>query len=486
MQLNEAKSGLVFDIFKEISSVPRPSKDEGKILSWLKNFADEHGFEYKSDSVGNLLINVPASVGYESKEPICLQAHVDMVCEKTPDSDHDFNEDSLELREENGWLMATNTTLGADNGIGMALALAAAVGEDCEHPEMELLLTVDEETGLTGAYGLDSGFIKSTKLLNLDSEDESFIIGCAGGQECGLKLPINWVGAKNDYKQYILKISGLTGGHSGSDIHENRANANKLIAEVLVELKVDEVDFGLAKIQGGSSRNAISRDAYAIILISSADIKKAEKVINKANEEYKLKYEHTDPSLKTELSQAQQGSFERCFDDMTFTKLIDVLKAIPHGAMHFSSVFPGVVETSNNLATIKLGEDDKYVELLSLSRSCVMSKLDETTDLLASIGEVTGCEVEVMGRYPAWQPNVNSSLLGRAKEVYKEQHGEYPVVEIIHAGLECGVIGEKFADMDMISFGPVIEFAHSPKERLNIESVGKNWEFLKMLLKEID
>ena len=481
MNLNESNAKLVWEYFYALSAQPRPSKHEEKALVWLKAWAFENKFQCRQDASGNLLIEIPPSDGYENSPSVCLQAHVDMVCEKTPQNPHDFLNDPLKLREVDGWVMASDTTLGADNGAGIALAMAAAVSEKCKHPMLELLFTVDEETGLSGAEGIEPDFFKSEQMINLDSEDESFIIGCVGGQECELRLAAQWKMADESLAAFEISVGGLTGGHSGTDIHCQRASANKLLARILAGLDENEVAFSLAQIKGGSARNAIARDSRAVVLIEKTLCKKAEEIVAKITQNFKDEFATTDPNLSVKFS-SQNSYGLQVLEESVCEKLIETLLAIPHGAVRFCSDFEGVVETSNNLAIIGISEDKQWVEIHALQRSCRLSQLDYITELVASIGELAGARVNILGRYPSWQPSKESPLLEKCKKLYAEINGKEAKVEIIHAGLECGLIGDKFPGIDMISFGPVIHNAHSPQEKLSIASVEENWKFLINLL----
>ncbi len=484
MRLSESKAKLVWKYFYELSAQPRESKHEEKALEWLKEWAKDNNLECSQDSTGNILIEVAASDGFESAPSICLQAHVDMVCEKTPQSSHNFRTDPLKLREVDGWLMATDTTLGADDGIGVALALAAATDSECSHPKLELLFTVDEETGLTGANGIESDFFKSRKLINLDSEDDYLIIGCAGGQECELALDIEPQPIGDAYRAFEITVSGLKGGHSGTDINSNRANAIKLLAKTLHILDGHGVEFLLSSINGGSARNAIPRDANAVILMKETFADAAQKVVQELSVTFENEFASSDKDIKLEFA-SKDSSGLKAVSGRDYQKIIETLLAIPHGPTQFCKDFTGVVQTSNNLATIRTDIESNIVQICTLQRSCDMKELDKISNLVASIGELVGARVDISGRYPSWQPSKESALLKKCKEVYRDLHGKDAQVVIIHAGLECGLIGDKFEGIDMISFGPIIHDAHSPQEKLNIKSVEDNWQFLKKLLESL-
>ena len=482
MKLSESKAKLAWKYFYDLSAQPRESKHEEKALEWLKWWARDNGLKFSQDSTGNILVEVAPSDGFENAPSVCLQAHVDMVCEKTPQSNHDFRSDPLELREVDGWVMATDTTLGADNGMGIALALAAATDSECSHPKLELLFTVDEETGLTGANGIEPDFFKSKQLINLDSEDDYLIIGCAGGQECELYLETHWQSIEGDYSTFEITISGLKGGHSGTDINSKRANAIKMLAKTLRALNDAGVKFSLSTINGGSARNAIARDAQALVVIENSSVDLAKEVVGKVNIDFSNEFASNENNMQVELISKECREL-KVISNKDYQKIIETLLAIPHGATQFCSDFDGVVQTSNNLAIVKTDLEGDTIEIHTLQRSCDMKELDKISNLVASIGELVGARVDILGRYPSWQPSKKSALLKKCKEVYRDLHGKDAQVNIIHAGLECGLIGDKFDELDMISFGPIIHNAHSPQEKLSIKSVEDNWQFLKNLLR---
>ncbi len=475
MNTEHAYTKKILNAFEQISQVPRPSKREEKIVAWLLNWAAENGLEARSDEALNILIEVPASPGFENSQTLVLQGHMDMVCEKSKGFEHDFDEDPIELvYTDDGWLTANQTTLGADNGIAIAMAMVAATDKDVGHPPLELLFTTDEETGLTGATSLKAGFIKGKQLLNIDSEDEGvFTVGCAGGEDASVELPFATDENLPGYSAFRLVGGGMSGGHSGVDIIEERANAIKLLFRAIHVLS-KKTDVRISSVSGGTARNAIPRDAEAILMIPADDTDAAISCIEQLESKLKSEYRKTDPNLSFKLS-AENGEFKAATAAITRTA-IDTVFAYPDGVAAMSKDIVGLVETSNNLATVKL-EDGKLV-ILSNQRSSNMDSLGLLCDRILSVARLAGAEGETNGGYPSWQPNMDSQLLARCLDVYEKRFGKKPVVEAIHAGLECGIIGSKYDGMDMISFGPTIKNPHCPDEKIEIESIGKTWDFM--------
>jgi len=475
MDTEHSYTRKILDAFTLISQVPRPSKKEEKIVAWMMNWAAENGFEARSDEEQNVLIEVPATAGYENAQTLVLQGHLDMVCEKAKGFEHDFDKDPIELvYTDDGWLTANQTTLGADNGIAIAMAMVAATDESIGHPPLELLFTTDEETGLTGASSLQPGFIKGKQLLNIDSEDEGvFTVGCAGGEDTRLMLPFTADETLAGYSACKLVTGGMSGGHSGIDINEGRASAIKLLFRA-IHLLGRQTDVRLATVTGGSARNAIPRDAEAILLMPSADVEQAGTIIRNLEQKAKAEYARTDPNLTINLA-AEDGSCNGASAELT-RQVIDTIFAHPHGVDAMSKDMEGLVETSNNLATVDI-KGDKLV-ILSNQRSSNMDSLDMLVERVMSVARLAGAESDRSGGYPSWQPNMDSELLARCVNVYTKRFGKEPVVEACHAGLECGIIGAKYEGMDMISFGPTIKNPHSPDEMIEIESIGKIWDFM--------
>ena len=473
----------VFDIFQQITAIPRCSKKEEKICSWISQWAIEKGFDFKKDSAGNLLIWVPASEGYETSPGIVIQGHMDMVCEKTPDSGHDFSKDPIELIFENEWVRAKDTSLGADNGIGLALAMAIASDRSLNHPLLELFFTVDEETGLTGAGRLKEGWLKGKILLNIDSEDDgTFTVGCAGGKDTRIKLPVTFDMTPENAIYYQLKVHGLRGGHSGVDIHEQRANAIKIMARGLL-LIMEKYPIRIVSINGGSAHNAIPREAFAILTSSSDVGNSLSKCIRELEKTVREEFDAIEPGLEIRLekSDVSADNAGKIISEKHAHAAVRLLCGIPHGVYGMSYQIPGLVETSSNLATVNTKKS--MIEIVTSQRSSIMSRLSEITGQIKAISDLAGAETADENAYPAWKPRMDSPLLSRCVDIYTDFYGNKPKIEAIHAGLECGVIGAKYPDMDMISFGPTIKGAHSPDEKLHIPSVEKILTFLTALLK---
>jgi dipeptidase D len=475
MNIEHAYTKKILGAFQQISQVPRPSKKEEKIVAWLLDWAAENGLEARSDEALNIVIEVPASPGYENSQTLVLQGHMDMVCEKSKGFEHDFDKDPIELvYTEDGWLTANQTTLGADNGIAIAMAMVAATDKSVPHPPLELLFTTDEETGLTGATSLQPGFIKGKQLLNIDSEDEGvFTVGCAGGEDARVALPFVADQSPAGYKAFRLVGEGMSGGHSGIEIIEQRANAIKLLFRA-IHVMSELTDVRISSVSGGTARNAIPRDAEAVLLIPENDAEKAKTCIEQLQQKLKSEYCKTDPNLKFTLT-PENGEFKGASAAST-RSAIDTIFTYPDGVAAMSKDIAGLVETSNNLATVKV--ENGQLVILSNQRSSNMDSLALLCDQILSVARLAGAEGETNGGYPSWQPNMDSQLLARCLQVYEKRFGKKPVVEAIHAGLECGIIGSKYDGMDMISFGPTIKSPHCPDEKIDIESIGKTWDFM--------
>ncbi|AKB28940.1 Aminoacyl-histidine dipeptidase (Peptidase D) [Methanosarcina siciliae T4/M] len=500
------KTRQILEIFEEINKIPRCSKHEEKLSLWLQEWGRSRGFEVKTDAVKNVLIKVPATPGYENSPGIVLQGHMDMVCEKSKDSKHDFSRDPIRCVYDGDWLKGDGTSIGADNGIalaiGMALAEAGKIGE-IEHPPLELLFTVDEETGLTGASGLDEGFFEGRILLNLDSEDEGeLIVGCAGGQNSRVTLPVEWepfdYGKEGGFGLFRLSIEGLEGGHSGVEIHRQRANGIQLLARLLVSLKekTGQKNLRLVFFSGGNVHNAIPNYAEAFLALPRSKKEEAEAFISGFQQTLMEEYAESDPEITLELKEVENRViFEtaggkvkrkelpaaRVFSAGTEERLLGVLLGLPHGVYRLSDTIPGLVETSNNLAIVRTREDE--VKILSSQRSSVMSRLDEITGKVETVAKLAGARAEHEYGYPAWEPDLRSGLLTKCRQAYAEAFGKEPKIRVVHAGLECGVIGSKCECIEMISFGPTIKDPHTPAERIFIPSIEKVWFFLENLLK---
>jgi dipeptidase D len=478
MNIEHEYTKKILNAFEQLSQIPRPSKREEKIVAWLLNWASENGLEAHSDEALNIRIDVPASAGYEAAETLVLQGHMDMVCEKTKGFTHDFDNDPIELvYTDDGWLTANQTTLGADNGIAIAMAMVAATDSSVKHPPLELLFTTDEETGLTGAMSLQPGFIQGKQLLNIDSEDEGvFTVGCAGGEDASVELPFAPDEDLPGYQAFKLVGGGMSGGHSGIDVIKERANAIKLLFRG-IHLLTEIADARISTVSGGTARNAIPRDAEAIVLIPDAHVESSISCIEQLQGNLKVEYQKTDPNLSLNLI-PEDGQFKAASAETT-RRAIDLIFAYPDGVAAMSKDIDGLVETSNNLATINT--QNGRLHIISNQRSSNMASLDMLCERVMSVARLSGAEGETSGGYPAWQPNMASKLLDRCLLVFEARFGRKPVVEAIHAGLECGIIGSRYDGMDMISFGPTIKNPHSPDEKIEIASIGKTWDFMEAL-----
>ncbi|MCG8339063.1 MAG: aminoacyl-histidine dipeptidase [Proteobacteria bacterium] len=479
---NSEKIDGVLAIFEQISSIPRCSKSEEKICRWIVKWAEDHQFPFETDHLGNTLIRIPGSRGYKNSQSVALQAHLDMVCEKTRESVHDFSKDGIELIYENEWLSAKDTSLGADNGIGIALAMALAEDKEIDHPPLELLFTVDEESGLIGASGIKENWLQSKILLNIDAEEEGcFIIGCAGACTTIGTIPVEFKKSPENHKAYHLSVDNLKGGHSGLDIHKNRANAIKIIARLIKQL-LDKIDIKLGAIQGGSGHNIIPRNAEACLFLSENDAKEAIELIKDFQETINQEYGNIESSIRFSFKEADKGPLKVIKGD-DLEKILTHLLETPHGVIHMSNEVAQMVETSVNLASISLNEDKAVV--VTSQRSSDHSRLKETTKVIEYLTLSAGGTFRHQDQYPAWQPNINSPLLKQSIDVYQDLFAEKPKVTSLHAGLECGIIGEKIPGIDMLSIGPTVLMPHSPDEKLLIPSVGRVWLLLKELLKTL-
>ena len=482
----------VFDIFAQINQVPRPSKHEERISRWLQDWAREHHIECVSDEAMNVIMHVPATPGYEDHEGVILQAHMDMVCEKNGDVAHDFMTDPIQTWVDGDWLKAKGTTLGADDGIGISMALAAITDPTLEHPAIECLFTVDEETGLTGAMKLQDGMLRGKRLINIDSEDDGQIfIGCAGGIDTVGRMHYEWETENEELRMknvelfpVRLAVSGLTGGHSGDDINKGRANANQLIIWFLARLK-QHTAFRLATIQGGNLRNAIAREAEAVIAIPMSYKEQVRIDWNIFSAEMEERYGEVEKEMRLELESCPMP--ERFIPAEKANLLVDALNACPHGMIAMSKEMPGLVETSTNLASVKMKETDgkPYIEISTSQRSSIEeSKHRIQADVQQALA-IACDEVTHGDGYPGWAPNPHSPLLDVVKEAYEDLFHTSPQVLAIHAGLECGLFLEKYPYLDMVSVGPQMYGVHSPQERLSISSTERCYAWLKQALRKL-
>jgi dipeptidase D len=469
----------IWERFSAITKVPRPSKHEEKAVEYVLAIAKEHHFATKRDATGNVVMVVPATAGREKAKTIVLQSHLDMVCEKNRGVEHDFMKDPIRTHIDGEWVKATGTTLGADNGMGVAAALAVATDPSAAHGPLELLFTIDEETGLTGAANLDGSILTGRTLLNLDSEDDGVLyVGCAGGRDTLLYLSPKWQKPAAGSVPFALEIRGLRGGHSGLNIHENRGNALKLAARILDRAAQEGVPFEVASIAGGSKHNAIPREADAKVYVPAAAVEKMNAVVKTMAGAYKGELAGIDDGIAVSLNKASDG--EMVLSGADRDRLLRVLVALPHGVLGMSPAIPGLVETSNNLAVVD--KDGEKVKVVTSSRSSVASTLDAVVGGIRGVADLAGVAHETADGYPGWKPDLASPVLGVVKEVFARRWGKEPKVTAIHAGLECGLLGERVPGMDMVSFGPQIEGAHSPDERVHVPSVGRFYDALKEIL----
>ncbi len=471
----------VFRFFAEVNKVPRPSKHEEKMIDYLRNFAEERGLECKVDEVGNVLIKKGATSGYENRKTVILQSHMDMVCEKNRDVDFDFTKDTIRTVIEGDWMRAEGTTLGADDGIGIAMELALLDAEDIPHGPIECVFTRDEETGLTGAFGMKSGFMSGDYLLNLDSEDEGqLFVSCAGGCRTQAVFDFTPIDAPKDYFYFELKIKGLSGGHSGDDINKKRANANKLLTRFLYQ-SYRKYDLYLCDIQAGGLHNAIPREAVAVCAIPMKDKENIRVDWNLFSADVEEEYRVTEPTM--ELLLQSESPADKAVDRDVARRLIWALQAVHNGVLSMCQDID-LVETSSNLASIKLENDNKIV-VNSSQRSSLLSARHNMSNTIEAVFELAGAKVEVGEGYPGWKMNPASEVLKIAVDTYRALFNREPEVKGIHAGLECGLFSEKYPGLDMVSFGPTLRGVHSPDERLLIPTVEMVWNHIKAILKEV-
>lgn len=469
----------VFNYFFQICAIPHGSKNEAQISAFLQNFGKELGYETVADEVGNVLIKKPAFPGFENRKTIILQGHMDMVCDKRPEVEHDFSKDPIRTFVDGEWLKAKGTTLGADNGIGVAAAMAVLADKELKHGPVNCLFTIDEETGLTGAEKLTSDFLEGDILVNLDSEDEGeMFIGCAGGVCNYAEFVHDWIAVPEGYFFLKVDINSLTGGHSGDDINKNRANANKLMARFLNRVS-EKFDCYLCDLNGGSLHNAIPRDASALIAVPSADKEPVRVEFNLFAAEVQDEYAATEPTMRFTMQSAD--AVPNAIDRDSARKLLKSLQAVFNGVYAMSEDMPGLVETSSNLASVKRVAENAILVTAS-QRSSVESARDNVSDTVRAAFELGGATVMTRGQYPGWKPNVKSDILKVACDTYRELFGSEAKIKAIHAGLECGLFLEKAPGLDMISFGPTMRGVHSPDERLDIASTGRWWRHLVALL----
>lgn len=470
---------LLWKYFAELSRIPRESKNEAAAGKYVAGVAKQLGLSYKQDKEGNIVVRKPASPGFEDRASICLQGHLDMVCVASPGKKHDFAKDPITLVRDGEWLGADGTTLGADNGIAVATCLAIMADRSLEHGPLELLFTTDEETGLTGARELDGAMLESRTLINLDSEDEGVLtVGCAGGADSLATWKLEADPAPKGAAALEVRVTGMKGGHSGVEIHTQRGNALKLMARLLREW----ADLGarVARFEGGSKRNAIPAEAVAVVCLPKAKEAEARGVAACLREAFRAELAAIEPGLDVVVAPAAKKP-ARVWKRAMQRKVLATLAALPHGVQRMSDAIPGLVETSTNVAVLTQGP--RALVLSTSQRSLVATALAEMIVTVRTILELGGAEVSGTDPYPGWKPNMESAILKAAVDTYRDLYGREPKVEAIHAGLECGIIGEKVPGMDMVSLGPTIKGAHSPQERVEIAAVAKYWEYLLAILK---
>lgn len=476
-ELNLA-SARVFDYFEEICAIPHGSRDTGRISDYLADFARAYHLEYRQDEAGNVIIIKEASAGYENAEPLILQGHMDMVCEKESGCTVDFAEDGLDIYVDGDFIKARGTTLGGDDGIAVAYALAILDSSVIAHPRLEVVLTVDEEIGMLGAEAIDLSMLKGHKLLNIDSDVEGhFLTSCAGGMTVETIIPTD---RRTQHGLAVtVTVTGLAGGHSGSEIDKEHGNANILLGRLLKYL-ADRMDIGIVSLAGGLKDNAIPREACAELLIPAEERAAFTDCVNELSEILKKEYAASDAGVRIDIETGEEKEAQ-VLSFGAMTKVIFYLRNVPDGVQHMSRVMPGLVETSLNLGILSLKEDGLYVT--TSVRSSVSSRKEELRGRLAYLAEFLGGEIAVNGDYPAWEYRADSELRASISRIYRELFDEEPVFEAIHAGLECGILSGKIADLDCVSFGPNNYDIHTPKERLSISSAEKIWKLLIEFLK---
>ncbi|MCK9220788.1 MAG: aminoacyl-histidine dipeptidase [Bacteroidales bacterium] len=480
-ELQELQPSRLWHYFLEICKIPRPSKKEEKIAAYLVDFAKTHHLDYRVDKTGNVIINKPAMAGYEKLQGVILQSHLDMVCEKNSDTAHDFDKDPIVPWIDETWVKAQGTTLGADDGIGIAATLAILESKDIPHGPLEALFTMDEETGLTGAFALVPGQLKSKILINLDSEDEGqLFIGCAGGKDTVATLIMETEPTPDNHLAFKANLTGLKGGHSGDDINKGLGNAVKLMNRFLWNAH-ETLEIALADFNAGNLRNAIAREAFAVFTIPEENLENLKKYATQFAEEIRNELQITEPGIAFTIEPAPMP--ELVLDHVLQTNLLDALYACPHGVIAMSREIPNFVETSTNLASVKM--NDGKIIITTSQRSSVESSKKDVADMVASVFYLIDAEVEHSSGYPGWKPNPDSQILRLTADAYRKLFNEEPQILAIHAGLECGLVGAIYPGMDMVSFGPTIKGAHSPAERLDIPSTVKFWELTLAVLKNI-
>ena len=481
LEVANANPVEVWKNFVLLNEVPRPSKKEERVIEFLKSFARKNNLLFQQDEIGNLVIIKEATQNMKDCETVVLQSHVDMVHEKNNEVEFDFLNSGIKMYVEGDWVKADGTTLGADNGLGVAAIMAVLESKEISHPKVEALFTVDEETGMTGALNLSNTILSGKILLNLDTEeDDEICIGCAGGIDITMKRSYNLINSTNDEVCVELLLNGLTGGHSGAEIHKGLGNSNKIIFEIINEIN-NHFKISICSVDGGGLRNAIPRESTAIISFSKDNFELFEQIIKKSLEIYKKRFQLTDSDLNLEFKLLGNGLKQLSREDSN--ELIKAINMCPNGVFEMSKSIEGLVETSNNLANIKLVNGE--LKIMCLTRSSSEESKNKLSKIISNIFENISCSCTFSGGYPGWEPNINSKTLREVKNSYIKLFSSEPKVNVIHAGLECGIIGSHYPEMDMISFGPTILGAHSPDEKASISSTQKFWTFFTEVLANI-
>jgi dipeptidase D len=476
--LGHLEPNAVWRNFEFICNYPHPSKKEDKLVEALLNWAKERNIEVEKDEAGNFVMRKPATPGMENRRPITVQGHVDMVCEKNADVEFDFDNDAIQVWIDGDWVKAKGTTLGADNGIGVAMGMALLESTDIAHPDLEVLCTLDEETGMTGVLGLSENLLKGQILINLDSEEDgAFTIGCAGGLNTMGSYKIE-AEAPAGGKAFKLVIKGLRGGHSGIEIHDGRGNAAKFMTRLLANLS-DKLNVRIADFNSGNKHNAIPREAFATVVVSDAAVADFNAYVKQFGETLFNEYKSKEPGLTVFAEEAAMPA--KVWTANFQTNILRSFYLMPHGVYRMSPDIAGLVQTSTNMAIVETHEDEVY--MLTSQRSSMDSEKRDLGYKVKLAMEAGGAVVSVGDGYPAWEPNINSPILQQAAKIYEDKYGNKPVIEAIHAGLECGLIGEKYPNMDMLSFGPNLEDVHSPDEKIQISSTAKCWDLLVEIIK---
>ncbi|USD65856.1 aminoacyl-histidine dipeptidase [Vibrio sp. SCSIO 43136] len=479
-EISQLSPAPLWQFFDKICSIPHPSKHEEALATYIVDWAKEQGLDVRRDPTGNVFIKKPATAGMENKKGVVLQAHIDMVPQKNEDTDHDFTKDPIQPYIDGEWVTAKGTTLGADNGMGMASCLAVLASNEIKHGPLEVLLTIDEEAGMTGAFGLEAGWLEGDILLNTDSEQEGEVyMGCAGGIDGSFSFDIAREAAPAGFVARQLTLKGLKGGHSGCDIHTGRGNANKLMGRFLADNAV-KLDLRLIEFRGGSLRNAIPREAF--ITVAVAENKQAE--LETAFATYTELLSTELGKIETDIvSFNQDAQLTEVFAANDQSRFVAALNACPNGVMRMSDEIEGVVETSLNVGVITT--DANKVTVLCLIRSLIDSGREQTEGMLRSVAELAGAEIQFSGAYPGWKPDADSEIMAIFRDMYEGIYGHKPNIMVIHAGLECGLFKKPYPNMDMVSFGPTIKFPHSPDEKVKIDTVALFWEQMVALLEAI-